>query len=341
MILVTGGTGMLGAHLLLELTKSESRIRAIKRTSSHINLVEKIFSIYDSNASELLKKIEWVNADLLDYDALGDCFENIDLVYHCAGFVSYQPKDKDLVMKINIEGTANMVNLCLDKKIKKLCHVSSIAALGVSANGELIDEETYWQPDQKSSVYTQSKYYSEIEVWRGIAEGLNAVIVNPAVILGVGNWNQGSAAIFQKMWEGLRFYTKGVTGFVDVRDVCKAMTMLMNSEFSSQRYVVSAENISWKQMFGTIAKSLNKQEPSIYANPLLTGLAWRGEKLKSMLSGKSPLITKETARTSHKQLYYSNTKICNAIPINFTPINDTISQIAKEFLNEKEIVKID
>lgn len=329
MILVTGATGMLGSHLLLELLKQNKKVKALKREESNCKFVEKLFSRYTNDYSRYYKNIEWVNADISDYYELKQVFSDIDIVYHCAAFVSFKPSDKNKIKLINIEGTANIVNLCIEHKVKKLCHVSSIAALGSTNNNSVVTEETKRNSNEKESEYSKSKYKSELEVWRGIAEGLNAVIVNPSVILGPGDWTKGSPSIISTVAKGLRFFTLGTTGFVDVSDVVNAMILLTESDISGERFIINGENLTYKSLFEIIAKALKVNPPQKFATPHMTEIAWRFFMLRYYLTGKNPVITKETARTSHKVSRYSNEKIINRLDFQFKSINDSILHICK------------
>ncbi len=223
----------------------------------------------------------------------------------------------------------------IENNITKLCYVSSISALGNSENGNNIDEKCIWEPSEHSSGYSISKFNAEMEVWRGIEEGLNAVIVNPSVIVGPGNWKKGSSSLFNSVWNGFKYYTKGITGFVDVRDVAEIMIKLMNSDISSKRYILNSESFSFENVFKQIAKSLNKPKPNIYATPLLTGLAWRTEAIKCKILNKRPLITKETARSAHNTSYYSNKEIIDDLNHKFIPIDRSIEDISRIFLTDQ------
>ena len=226
MILVTGGTGLLGSHLLFQLVKHGKKVRAIKRKGSNTAMVERIFSYYSDDPHGIFSSIEWMDADILDYGAMEDALDGIEEVYHCAAVVSFDSRDHNLMKKVNTGATANLVNLCLHHKVKKFCHVSSIATLGRTDNDGVTDEETYWKTSRKNSFYSVSKYGAEREVWRAMEEGLNAVIVNPSVILGPGFWH-GNSGLFRLVDHGLKYYTEGVNGYVDVRDVANAMILLM------------------------------------------------------------------------------------------------------------------
>ncbi len=334
MILVSGGTGMLGAYLLSKLVMNNEKIRAIKRPESSLEQVKKIFSYYHKDFEKVFSQIEWVNADILDLENIDAAMKDINKVYHCAAMVSFNPKKKYQMIAINVNGTANMVNSALAAGVEMFCHVSSIAALGESEDELPITEETFRKPNTKYSGYSISKYRSELEVWRGISEGLNAVIVNPSVILGAWDWKNGSSGIFKKINEGLKFYTEGVTGYVDVWDVVNIMIKLTESKISDKRFIVSAENLSYKQILSMIADALNKPKPEILAKPWILKSAVILETIKSKLTGKEPMITRNTAKSSQTVSIYSNQKIRETLNYEFNSIENTVKSIAEMFKKE-------
>lgn len=335
MVLVTGGTGFVGAHLLLELLKNNQKVKAIKRNNSNLNHVKRIFSYYKEDVETLLSQIEWVDGDVLDVLSLQEAMENVEKVYHCAAVVSFSPKDRDNLFKTNIKGTANIVNTALQTRIKKLCFVSSIAAIGRSESNELTSESTEWKSSKRNSTYAISKYEAEKEVWRGIEEGLNAVIVNPSVILGPGDWNNGSAKIFDTLKNGTKFYTEGINGFVDVRDVASVMYQLMESEIVNERFIVSSENLSYRELFTLILNEYGIKPPTIKALGILLEAAWRFEKFRGGLLKTRPLITKETVNTAQNQYFYSTEKLQKAIDFKFTPVKEIIQLTAALYKKEK------
>ncbi|WP_335645372.1 NAD-dependent epimerase/dehydratase family protein [Pedobacter steynii] len=314
MILVTGATGFLGAELIHQLTGQGTKLRALKREHSVI--------------PDLIKNnplIEWVIADINDFSTLDTAFENIRQVYHCAAMISFDPRDKAKLLKVNIEGTSNIVNLCVEHQAR-LLHVSSVAALGNAKKGQLITEKDFWEYDSKAHSYAISKYEGEMEVWRGIAEGLEAVIVNPSVIIGGSAGFEGSGAIFKLVKEGLSFYTKGATGIVDVQDVAKSMIALMNSEITEERFTISAENYNYQRFFGEIAKGFGVKAPAKEAKPWMLGLAWRAAKLASLFTGKPAALTSDAARSSLNESLYSNKKIIDTIGITFKPLDQSVAE---------------
>lgn len=331
MILVSGATGMLGAHLLLKLLQEDKKVRALKRPTSNLMVTKQIFSYYTTDYEKLFSKIEWFEADVLDTDGVLQAMENIEYVYHAAATVSFASKDRTWMIKSNTKGTQNMVNAALVKQVKKFCHVSSISALGEASNGDFIDEDSFRNPKGRYSGYSISKYLSELEVWRGITEGLNAIIVNPSIILGPGDWRSGSPSIFSNIDKGLRFYTEGITGYVDVLDVVDAMTKLMDSNIHGERFIVSAENLSFKNIFCQVANALEVRRPSIKANSFMLGIAWRLETIKSRLTGKQPKVTKDSAYSAQKPARFSSQKLIDAIGFKYTPITESVERIAKNY----------
>lgn len=319
MILVTGASGFLGQHLLAQLSKQGLTVRALSR-----------------HKKEATDSIEWFQADILDVDALEKAFHGVTQVYHCAGHVSFHPKQRAIMMKINQEGTANVVNLALKCKVQKLIHVSSIAALGRAEEGQQIDETTEWQKSKYNSNYAISKYLAEIEVWRAYAEGLNVAVVNPAVILGEGDWTMGTPRLFALVQKGLKFYTTGTNGFVDVQDVVAAMIQLMRSDISGERYILSGEDLRYRELFHLMAKALNKKAPSIRVTKLLGAFAWRLAYLKTFFYGQEPMITRETVRTGNHHFLYAHHKVKKDLLLQFTPIATTIQRTAAALLNTQE-----
>lgn len=337
MILVTGGTGFLGAHLLFRLTSNGHKVTALKRNASTIRLTEKIFSHYSNEPAALLNMIKWVEGDLLDINSLLDVFKDVDQLYHIAALVSLNEGDNKLLLETNVQGTANVVNAALEKNVTKMCYVSTIGALGYEADHEIIDEETPWDTSVKKSDYSKSKHEAEREVWRGMAEGLNAVIVNPSVIIGPGDWNNGSPKIFSTVYNGLKFYPRGTNGFVDVNDVVTAMVKLMNSDITTSRFIVNSENISYQQLFSWIAEGLNVPEPKYKAGKLLGEAGWRIAKLLSIFNSKSPAITQSAVQSSSRYYSYSNNKLLHAIDIKMMPVKESVEKTAKLFLNDRKL----
>lgn len=334
MILVTGGTGLLGSHLLLDLVKSGKTVRAIKRATSDTGMVRKVFSYYVSNPDELASKIEWVNADLMDFGAIGEAMNGITEVYHVGAVVSFYPKDHKNMLKVNIEGTANMVNMSIEKGVSKFCYVSSVATLGRAENNGLSDEETYWVPSKKNSVYGISKYGAEREVWRGMEEGLNAVIINPSVIIGPGFWNDNSG-LFRLVWEGLKYYTRGVNGYVDARDISKAMTGLMENNHFGQRFICSAENLSYQDFFTMIAANYGKPAPSVNVPNAMTAIAWRVEAVRSFFTGSKPEVTQEMATTTTMVYTYSSEKLKKTLDFEFRPVSESIRDVCGFYMKDQ------
>ncbi len=330
MILVTGGTGLVGSQLLFDLTKSGSRVRALKRSSSSLHVVNRIFHGHEN----LLPQIEWLDGDVSDLFSLEDAFRDVRQVYHCAALVSFLRADFKRMMKINTEGTANMVNIALESGIERFCYVSSTAALGRSEENKVLTENSVWKTSKNNSGYAISKYGAEREVWRGIEEGLDAFIVNPSIIIGAGDLHTGSTALFGEVWKGLPFYPTGSSGFVDVRDVTSTMIQLMQKNMSGEKFIISAENIPYREVINFMADGFGKSRPTIRVGTLLSEIGWRVETARKYFSKTKPMITKETARNGQYNWNYSNQKIKTALGIEFIPVKDAVKNVCEIFLKE-------
>lgn len=331
MILVTGGTGLVGSHLLYQLSLENDAIKAIHRKNSDLRAVKNVFSFFSSDYENLFQKIDWVEADITDIISLEEAFKDVTEVYHSAALVSFNSKDYRAMDEINVEGTSNIVNFCIANKVKKLCFVSSIATIEKSVTSQMMDETDEWNMEKVSYGYAMTKYASEMEVWRASQEGVPVVIVNPGVILGAGYWHQGTGAIFSKIDKGFKFYTEGVTGFVSVNDVVKAMLLLMKSDIVNQRYILVAENSSFKEVFYQIAQNFGKKPPSVKVTKLMSAIGWRIEKLKSAFTNIPPALTKHSAKSIHEKRYYSSEKIKKELNFNFETIPETIENVCEIF----------
>jgi nucleoside-diphosphate-sugar epimerase len=336
MILLTGGTGLVGSHLLFELMKQEMPVRALIRNKKSTDKVMKTFSLYAKDAQALFAKIEWVDGDIGDSDSLEKALKNVDLIYHCAGKVSFDKRDSSSLLEVNQNGTARLVNAALDSGVKKICHVSSVSALGKTEQGETITENHYWKTSRQNSIYAISKYAAEREIWRGHEEGLDAVVINPSIIIGPGDWNNGSARLFSTIWNGIPAYTNGIGGYVDVRDVARIMVQLVDAEISGQRFIVSSENWSFEDIIKNIANALHKKPPRIKLHPWMGEVGWMAEHMLRFF-GRTPTLTKEIARSAFHQYYYDNSKITKALNYGFIPVKNAINDTAEIFLKDHQI----
>ncbi len=323
-ILVTGGTGFLGAYIIKELVEKDYSVRAIRRN--------KKLPFYIS--SEIFDRVDWVDGDILDVVSLEEAMEGIDAIIHSAAIVSFSPKDRQKMFEVNVGGTANMINIALEKKISRFVHISSVAALGRTANGGTVNEEKKWEESKVNTHYGESKYKGELEVWRGISEGLSGVILNPSTFLGYGDWNTSSCAIFKNVYEEFKWFAPGINGFVDVQDVARASIALLESGINEQRFIINGDNWAFKKLQDTIAEHMGRRKPTKVTSPAMLNLAWRTEKLKSFFSGKRPLLTRDSAKVAVSKTYFENDKFLSALPdFSFTPLNDAITSACKKYLN--------
>jgi dihydroflavonol-4-reductase len=324
MILVTGGTGLLGSYLLYELTLKGLRVRALVRKHRDPSELGRIFQCMNGTEAQH-SLIDWVEGDINDFYSVYKAMEGVQQVYHCAAYISFDPRDRKKMLTTNIEGTANIVNACLQLGVEKLCHVSSIASLGRPEHGGTIDENARWKTSRLNSGYSISKYGGEREVWRGIEEGLKAVIVNPSVILGAGSHPKATNRLFHSIEKMIPFYNKGVNGYVDVKDVARAMVLLMDSDISGQRYILNAENLSLQELFIVAAKILGKRPPYIPIGRIAMSLAWRLEWVRSRVTGKQALVTRENLRSARAKSFYTSEKFSKQFNYSFIPVEESLT----------------
>ncbi len=326
MVLVTGANGLLGSYLVKELIRRGERVRGLRRSTSDMSLL-----------AGYTDQVEWVEGDVRDVYSLEEGMQGVDQVYHVAAMISMQPRDQQQMLSVNADGTANVVNAALSSDIKKLLYVSSVAAFGRPENtAKVIDENLDVKDSKDNFAYYKSKLFAEREVWRGIAEGLHAVIINPSTILGGGFWNIPPNGIFSHVYSGLPFYTTGVNGFVDVRDVVDIAIRLMNSDIHSEKFIVSAENASFRDVMWMAADAMKVRRPYIHSGKVLGSLAWRLEAAKALFTKPSAIITHDSVEIGQNDFYYSNDKVRKALDYTFRPLQETIHDVAALYLQSRE-----
>ena len=323
MILVTGGTGFLGSYIIKSLVEKGYGVKAIRRSHKLPFWIP----------ATVFEKVEWIDGDVLDVVALEEAMNEVEAVIHSAAVVSFVKRTRREMYKVNVEGTANVVNMMLEKNVKRLIHISSVAALGRTAAGGHVNEEKKWEESKINTHYARSKFKAELQVWRGISEGLEAVILNPSTILGYGDWNSGSSAIFKNVYKEFRWYSPGINGFVDVEDVANIAVKMLESSINEQRYIVNGDTWSFKKLQDVMADAFGKKKPSGRAGAFLLGIAWRMERLKALFTGKTPLITKESAKVAMSKTWFENDKLLKALPeFSFTPLEETIKKACEKYV---------
>ena len=321
-ILVTGGTGFLGSYIIKNLVEKGFAVRALYRTGKLPFYIP----------SSISGKVDWVKGDVLDIISIDDAMQDIDAVIHSAAIVSFSKELRKTMYQVNVEGTANVINVAIDRNVKRILHVSSIAALGRTTTAEMVNEEKKWEHNSNNTHYAISKHLSELHVWRGFAEGLGGVIINPSTILGYGDWHQSSCAIFKNAYREFPWYTDGINGFVGIEDVAEALVALLVSDINHKRFIVNAENWPFKKLFDTIADGFQKKHPHKEATRVLGQVAWRLEKIKSILTGRKPLLTKETAKVAYSKTSFDNTALLNALPqFSYTPLDKVIKNSCEKY----------
>ncbi len=333
MVLITGGTGLLGSHVIMNQLIRNNDVRVLYRGEDRMVIVQRVLShYYPDSFQEYFDRIEWIQGNILNTEDLSEAMKGVETVIHCAAVVSFRRRDFHKLWKVNREGTANVVNVALESGIKKLIHVSSTAAIG--SDGQLPDglkrETNHWNANEVASTYSYTKFSAEKEVWRGIEEGLNAVIVNPSVMFGPGSWDETSLTIFKTLNNGLKYYTAGGNAFVDVRDVADVISMLCENDIHSERFLITGQNLKFKELFDKISLALNVKAPYKLAGSSLTELAWMLSSLKAYFTGQPSALTKESARSSQRTALYSSDKLLKTFPdFKFRTLEDTISNTVR------------
>ena len=322
-VFITGGTGFIGSYIIKNLIQKGYTVRAIRRSN------KLPFYIPD----EILRKVQWMQGDVLDTVSLHDAMQDAEAVIHAAAIVSFSKKERHRMYHVNVEGTANVVNAAIENKVKRFLHVSSVAALGRTTKTETINELKKWEENKSNTHYAISKHHSELHVWRGFAEGLEGVVINPSTVLGYGDWHQSSCAIFKNAYKEFPWYTKGINGFVGVEDVAETAVQLLFSEITQKKFIVNGENRSFQQLFNTIADGFHKKHPHKEATKTMGEIAWRLERLKEIFTGKKALLTRETAKVAHSKTSFDNSALLNALPgFQFTPLEAVIKTACEKYL---------
>lgn len=323
-VLVTGGTGFLGAYILRSLVARGIPVRALRRAHSRLPFFL---------TEDVRQSVEWVEGDVLDVVSLRDTMQGVESLIHAAALVSFSKEDRSAMYAVNVEGTANVVNAALDAGVKRILHVSSVAALGRSRQEETVTEEKKWQPGGNHTHYAISKYQAEMHVWRGFAEGLDGVVINPSTILGFGDWHQSSCAIFRNAYREFPWYTEGVNGFVGVEDTAEAAVRLLLAPIHHRKFIVSAENRSFRDLFTAISQGFDKKPPHREASRLMGEIAWRIEGLRASFTGNKPLLTRETAKVAHSKTSFDAGNLLRALPdFRFTPLQTVIAGACEKYL---------
>ena len=322
-VLVTGGTGFLGAYVIRELVEKGYAVRALRRSATLPAFIP----------ATILQQVQWITGDVRDVIGLEEAMEGVDGVIHTAAKVSFSGRDRNELFRINVDGTANVVNAAITQNVPRFVHVSSVAALGRMGHGETVTEEKSWEESRHNTNYAISKFRGEIEVWRGIGEGLPAVVVNPSTILGYGDWDSSSCTLFRSAYKEFPWYTHGVNGFVDVTDTARAVVCLLETDITGERYILNGDNWTFRRLFETIAAGFGKKPPSREATPFMAGIAWRTARLKSLFSGQPGILTRESARVAQSSTYFDNGKILEQLPgFHFTPLEETIREACSAYM---------
>lgn len=327
-IFLTGGTGLIGSHFLYFLS-DRFKIKALTRNPSRCEKVKELFSYYDPSSTEKRwENIEWIKGDLEDIPFLDEILEDIDYVFHCAGFISFYRKDFNQLLKINFEGTRNLINVCLTKNIKKFLHISSVSTLGKSLDGKPVTELNRWKDSPENSGYGTSKYLGEREVWRGIEEGLPAIILSPSIVLGPGRLNESSSKLFRYIYSESKSFAPGGSAFVGVKDICNAGILLMDSDIQNELFIISSDNLKYNELFQKIAAASNKKAPQYPVKKNIVNIIAFIELIFSVF-GRQVKLPKETRRSMFSTSCFDGSKIVLNSDFNYAGIDQDIQDTIK------------
>lgn len=320
MIAITGANGLLGSYIVRLLHARKQPFVALKRKDSNI-----------SHLKDVVDYIVWRDADITDECSLREALADVTGIIHTAAFVSFNPRNAEKVFKVNVTGTQNVINAALAGKVKRFLHVSSVAALGRQKDQTEVDETNKWVDTTINSNYAQSKYWAELEVFRGQEEGLSTVIINPSVLLGYSDWDKSSSQLFKYAWQEKPFYMDGSFNYADVRDVASIALQLFDSTHEHERFILNAGSIGFKDFFDTLAHNFNKKGPTLkVGKPFLKPLAAL-ESFRTLISGTEPIITRETARLAGTHFYYSAQKIQKTLNFKFQSFDSTASWCCRRY----------
>ena len=323
MVFITGANGLVGSFVAREFLEKGHSVRALRRPGSDMGLLE-----------DIAHRIEWIEGDVFDVPLLAQSIHKGDVVVHSAAVVSYAPARQREMFRTNVEGTANLVNVCLQQGVKKFCFVSSVAALGRGKNAVEIDENGHWEESSLNANYAKTKHLAELEVWRAAAEGLPAVAVNPSVVLGPGDWQRSSTQLFGYALAERKFYPAGSVNYVDARDVASAVFLLADSEITGERFILNAGTVPYRDLLVQMARRFGKRPPPWQARPWMAQVAWRMEKLKTLFTGGEPLITRETARLSQTRYVFKNDKIKRQLGFTFRTLDQSLDWACAELMQK-------
>ncbi len=322
-VLLTGANGLLGSFILRELLENNFSVKATCRSNSNFELIQ-----------DIKDKVEWFEGDMTDFLAMEKAMADCDIVIHSAAVVSYDKKDKANMIPTNVNGTRNLVDLAIEKDIKQFIQISSIAAVGRPKTQFHLNEETKWEESPNNSIYAKSKFYSELEVWRGIAEGLKGVILNPAFILGPGDPKRSSTQLFRYVWDKSKFYTEGNLNFVDVRDVAKAVIKVMKDGIISERYILCGGTIRFKNLFEKIAKQWEIEAPRIKISKSISETIWRVEAIRTAIFGGKAIITKDSSNSANSQYVLDSTKSKEHLGLSYYSIDETLAWVCPKLAHK-------
>jgi nucleoside-diphosphate-sugar epimerase len=330
-ILITGASGIVGSHLVLELLQQGHKIKLLVRDKEKTeNYLNDLIQFYQINIIDLGSKIDWLIGDITDVPFLENALKDVKTVFHAAALVSVYLADTELMNKTNIEGTANLVNVAMNSGVEWFGFVSSVATLGPNPDG-LVDEDYFWKPGKSHTTYATSKYLAEQEVWRAQEEGLKVLVVNPGFIIGPSFDARSSARIFHQIHKGLPAFINGSGGYVDVRDVAQAIIQFWMNDVTGKRIILSAENLTTKAFLAKVANAMKAKAPSKEVSAFLVQLAYRLDVILSFFMRRKPMMTRDLIKMASSNNQFDNNRSLQH-GASYRSIDDSLLEIAPYYL---------
>ncbi|MDX2196173.1 MAG: NAD-dependent epimerase/dehydratase family protein [Cytophagales bacterium] len=330
MILITGATGLIGSYIARLFVQKGEKVKLLLRPNTDTILI-----------NDFIEHSTIAYGDILDTASLYQAMQEVQCVLHCAAIVSFGEVSEHDMYMTNVEGTKNIVNTCIEVGVHSLIYLSSVAALGRTSANEVIDETAKWEESGYNSAYARSKYLAELEVWRGIHEGLRAAMLNPTVVLGPGNWNRSSTKIFKNLYKGIMYYPTGSTNVVDVRDVAQAAWILYTHKVHSERYIIHAHTISYYDLFCKVAEVFGNDKPYLRISKYLMLSAYYVLKIFAPYFLKKRYINRETIIIASSHYSYDNTKFIKQFGMTYRTVDDSIMWCCQELNKSNKKLNIE